>query len=396
MQHLKSWWAKIKPYKQDLCCLQLHLEPLLTNTSSGRNDCSAAAQHCFKWTLGLPGVNCTSVVSKPAAGYVWLWRWGRFFIPGQHLFETEYQLFKPSYLTTHNPNALCLCLKQQNSLCFLNSIWACNLMLSLYWMHRDETGMDPLICLLARWQKNLFPKTCCIALILVPCSLAVATGLQKFKKRQKTNTTNGSEKIRGCCSRRYDPLRVWDSTEKLGLSSVHILEDHDRCDVSTAVAVVGRWPHCYQLLIKHEFVSFMHQLVCTADELQIVDVDKLREQDSINRNKCKRTVNVCLDLQLTDKPVTFFPSFPCSTKKLQVMKLQFTSLVTLEPNSQPAPLGLIAQVSTSSGSDHTRSQKAPLWGISWLRSIVRIWSKVLISGERPPWTHRICSSINWD
>lgn len=73
-----------------------------------------------------------------------------------------------------------------------------------------------------------------------------------------------------------------------------------------------------------------------------------------------------------------------------------TSLVTLEPKSQPAPRGLIAQVSTSSGSDHTRSQKAPLWGISWLRSIVRIWSKVLMSGERPPWTQSTCSSINWD
>lgn len=71
-----------------------------------------------------------------------------------------------------------------------------------------------------------------------------------------------------------------------------------------------------------------------------------------------------------------------------------TSLVTLAPNSQPAPLGLIAQVSTSSGSDQTRSQNAPLWGISWLRSMVRIWSKVLMSGERPPCTQRICSSIN--
>lgn len=71
-----------------------------------------------------------------------------------------------------------------------------------------------------------------------------------------------------------------------------------------------------------------------------------------------------------------------------------TSLVTLAPKSQPAPRGLMAHVSTSSGSDHTRSQKAPLWGISWLRSMVRIWSRVLMSGERPPCTHRICSSIN--
>lgn len=72
-----------------------------------------------------------------------------------------------------------------------------------------------------------------------------------------------------------------------------------------------------------------------------------------------------------------------------------TSFVTFAPKSQPAPRGLIAHVSTSSGSDQTRSQKAPLWGISWLRSMVRIWSSVLMSGERPPWTQRICSSINW-
>lgn len=72
-----------------------------------------------------------------------------------------------------------------------------------------------------------------------------------------------------------------------------------------------------------------------------------------------------------------------------------TSFVTFAPKSQPAPRGLIAHVSTSSGSDQTRSQKAPLWGISWLRSMVRIWSSVLMSGERPPCTQRICSSINW-
>ena len=42
----------------------------------------------------------------------------------------------------------------------------------------------------------------------------------------------------------------------------------------------------------------------------------------------------------------------------------FTSFVTFAPKSQPAPRGLIAQVSTSSGSDQPRSQNAPLWGIS--------------------------------
>jgi hypothetical protein len=52
-----------------------------------------------------------------------------------------------------------------------------------------------------------------------------------------------------------------------------------------------------------------------------------------------------------------------------------TSAVTRDPNSQPAPRGLTAHVSISSGSLHIRSQKGPSWGISQLRSIVRIWLK---------------------
>lgn len=51
------------------------------------------------------------------------------------------------------------------------------------------------------------------------------------------------------------------------------------------------------------------------------------------------------------------------------------SAATLAPNSQPAPRGLIAHVSVSSGSLHMRSQKGPSCGISHTRSIVRIYKK---------------------
>lgn len=51
---------------------------------------------------------------------------------------------------------------------------------------------------------------------------------------------------------------------------------------------------------------------------------------------------------------------------------QLTSLDTLSPKSQPAPLGLTAQVSTSSGSLQTRSQKAPSCGISCALATTRI------------------------
>lgn len=49
-----------------------------------------------------------------------------------------------------------------------------------------------------------------------------------------------------------------------------------------------------------------------------------------------------------------------------------TSEVTLDPKSQPAPRGLTAHVSISSGSLHIRSQKGPSCGISQLRSITLI------------------------
>ena len=67
-----------------------------------------------------------------------------------------------------------------------------------------------------------------------------------------------------------------------------------------------------------------------------------------------------------------------------------TSRVTFPPKSQPAPRGLTAHVSISSGSDHMRStvrgkrdaqaskaqrdepQKAPSCGISWARDKTRI------------------------
>lgn len=84
------------------------------------------------------------------------------------------------------------------------------------------------------------------------------------------------EEIGGGCTWRYDALRVRDSTEQLGLSPVDILEDHDWGNVSTAVAVVGRWPHGHQLFIKHELVALMDKLVSTADELQVVDMNELK------------------------------------------------------------------------------------------------------------------------
>jgi hypothetical protein len=68
------------------------------------------------------------------------------------------------------------------------------------------------------------------------------------------------------------------------------------------------------------------------------------------------------------------------------------SVVTFDPKSHPAPLGDIAHVSMSSGSDHMRSQNGPSWGISILLSISLTWSTVLISGDKPAWMQNIFPS----
>lgn len=98
---------------------------------------------------------------------------------------------------------------------------------------------------------------------------------------------------------------------------------------------------------------------------------------------------------------------------VQREKVGQTSRATEPPNSHPAPRGLTAQFSTSSGSDHIRSktgythknsarktlkrdyipQKAPSCGISCARDKTRIWSSVRISGDRPPWTQSVSPSI---
>lgn len=83
------------------------------------------------------------------------------------------------------------------------------------------------------------------------------------------------QEVRCCCSGWDDSFRIRHCSEELWLSCASVFEDHDGCNVAAAVAVVGSRPHCYQLLIKHELVAFMDELMCPADQLQVVDVNKL-------------------------------------------------------------------------------------------------------------------------
>lgn len=84
------------------------------------------------------------------------------------------------------------------------------------------------------------------------------------------------QEIRCCCSRWNDPFRVGHCSEELWLSRVGVFEDHNGGNVAAAIAVVGSRPHGDQLLVKHELVAFMDKLMRPADQLQVVDVNKLQ------------------------------------------------------------------------------------------------------------------------
>ena len=99
--------------------------------------------------------------------------------------------------------------------------------------------------------------------------------INALEDRGKNKWSPKLEKVRGCCSRWYDPLRVRYSPEELGLSPVHVLKHHDGSNVSTAVTVVGGGPYRDQLLIEHELVALVNELMGATDELQVVDVNKL-------------------------------------------------------------------------------------------------------------------------
>ncbi len=73
----------------------------------------------------------------------------------------------------------------------------------------------------------------------------------------------------------------------------------------------------------------------------------------------------------------------CISNVMKRREILLASDVTRAPKSQPAPRGLTAHVSMSSGSLHIKSQKGPSWGISHCLSITLICTKSMLSNVRP-------------
>lgn len=141
----------------------------------------------------------------------------------------------------------------------------------------------------------------------------------------------------------------------------------------------------------HYPLTFIHQLVRTADESEVVGLGELlgdrrtKEPASSPRWHGPR-VNL---LWITPHQVTegtwkqyipFLAFMIINDKAIHSsIPLTYSKMATMPYNCSPIR-----------GLGHL-----PLWGISWFRLIVLIWSSVLISGDRPPCTHNISSSMIW-
>ena len=88
----------------------------------------------------------------------------------------------------------------------------------------------------------------------------------------------GSHEVGRGHARGHGPGIVWYSTEQLWLILPCSGEVKDGGNVPTTVAVVGCRPHGDQLVVKHELDALMDQLVCPADQGQVVQVHKLDRQ----------------------------------------------------------------------------------------------------------------------
>jgi hypothetical protein len=153
---------------------------------------------------------------------------------------------------------------------------------------------------------------------------------------------------------RYSTPIIRHSTEDCEFRFQILLQTHNRSHITTAVTVIRRRPHSNHILVfEMVFVALIDKLMSTRDELEAIDVVEL-----VNERGC---VSMTCSL-----------SSPRGVRsQLKRFKVR-TSVATLSPNNHPAPLGLIAHVSTSSGSLHTRSQKAPSCGISCALATTRI------------------------
>lgn len=72
-------------------------------------------------------------------------------------------------------------------------------------------------------------------------------------------------------------LVLGHGVEDLEVAVQALVERHDRRDVAAAVAVVGRGPHGDELLIEHELVALLHELMSTRHQVEAVVLQEVTD-----------------------------------------------------------------------------------------------------------------------
>ncbi len=145
---------------------------------------------------------------------------------------------------------------------------------------------------------------------------------------------------------------------------------------------------------RYYLVPFHHQLVSSANQLQLICLVKLFHDISAEQVTCAtRAQTPTVDILRETVKMKISP-YIRSEKKAVSMKYVMMEERHRNSNAREEKGGKEGgNEGTPSGSDHIRSHIAPSWGTSCFRSKMRIWSRVLIEGERPPCTQKILSSI---
>lgn len=90
---------------------------------------------------------------------------------------------------------------------------------------------------------------------------------------------NCSQEVGCCYSLRDDSFWVGHCFKQFGLSFFSVWKFQNGGYVATTIAIVGCWPHSHQLIFKHILDALMNQLMCSTDQLQIIEVHKLQQEN---------------------------------------------------------------------------------------------------------------------
>ena len=173
---------------------------------------------------------------------------------------------------------------------------------------------------------NIFIQNTAFQPVIDPISLPIVIPKEADNEQREKSETHITP------PHAFIPLVLWCRTKYLELVLSPIAHCQHRCQVPASIAVIWCRPDRHEGIVEHILIPFLYKLVCTCNKCERVDMVEL---GNISQNDTR--INTSMDVKTVASR---------------------TSRVTSPPNSQPAPRGLTAQLSISSGSDHIKSVAA--------------------------------------